>query len=423
MVVAACGRSPSPPAPPSDTTTPRSPLLAAVGPEPRGFADLSLTQPMIREQITGVATGIAALSGKAVTDCIALADLGHVRIAIGAPLRIAAEIDGKIDARAVACLLGDSAATLAQHGIVVHDRPDGIAIEVHAERPPTAPVLAVELERRCGEASCVVVALGPMARPLWVQLRVDSSLHIELSGPSLGQGAGAFVKAVDRIRAMGPALDQLQAREKAGALVIELPSDPSVVPMVALALALRTHALEVFKIPSVSMVPTLLLDDQIFAAKDAFGPPTLGDLVVYESEGRPYVKRYLAGPGQTISESADGLSIDGKPLVTEVVDASYHYRDRNEVDDQIHERTGTLMREHLGARSYLTLRTGLPRTTDTWTVPAGHMFLVGDNRNNSNDSRYQGPSPSTAIIGRALAVWLALRDGAPDWDRMGVPIE
>jgi signal peptidase I len=51
------------------------------------------------------------------------------------------------------------------------------------------------------------------------------------------------------------------------------------------------------------------------------------------------------------------------------------------------------------------------------------MFLVGDNRNNSNDSRYQGPSPSTAIIGRALAVWLALRDGAPDWDRMGVPID
>lgn len=94
------------------------------------FSDLSLTQPMIREQIAGIATAISALSGTPVTDCLALADLAHVRIAIGAPPRIAAEIDGNINAMAVACLLGDSAATLAQYGVVVHDRFGGIAIEV-----------------------------------------------------------------------------------------------------------------------------------------------------------------------------------------------------------------------------------------------------------------------------------------------------
>jgi hypothetical protein len=108
---------------------------------------------MIREQIAGIATAISALSGTPVTDCLALADLAHVRIAIGAPPRIAAEIDGKINAMAVACLLGDSAATLAQHGVVVHDRPGGIAIEVQAEPPPTTHIPAVELERRCSEAS------------------------------------------------------------------------------------------------------------------------------------------------------------------------------------------------------------------------------------------------------------------------------
>jgi type IV secretory pathway protease TraF len=51
------------------------------------------------------------------------------------------------------------------------------------------------------------------------------------------------------------------------------------------------------------------------------------------------------------------------------------------------------------------------------------MFFVGDNRNNSNDSRYQGTSPTTSIVGRVVGIWLALRDGIPAWDRMGVPID
>jgi hypothetical protein len=89
-------------------------------------------------------------------------------------------------------------------------------------------------------------------------------------------------------------------------------------------------------------------------------------MVVYGAEGRAFIKRYLAGPGQTIAETADGLSIDDKPPPTEVVDARYRYRYRDEAGDPEIERTGTLVRKHLGARSYLTLRTGPPHTIDTW---------------------------------------------------------
>jgi signal peptidase I len=193
---------------------------------------------------------------------------------------------------------------------------------------------------------------------------------------------------------------------------------------VALAMALRTHLLEAFRIPSSSMVPTLRVDDQVFVAKGPLlGTPIPGDLLVHTIEGRQYIKRYLAGPGQTVTETETGLSIDGKPLATEVIDASFHYQDRDETDNRILDRSGALVREHLGARSYLTLRTGPPRTTGSWTVPAGQVFFVGDNRNNSNDSRYQGASPQDTIVGRVVGIWLAFRDGAPDWNRMGVPVE
>jgi signal peptidase I len=68
------------------------------------------------------------------------------------------------------------------------------------------------------------------------------------------------------------------------------------------------------------------------------------------------------------------------------------------------------------------VHTGPPRT-GTWTVPAGHRFFIGDNRNNSYDSRFTGAVPDEAIIGRVVGTYLAYRDGALDWDRMGIPIE
>ena len=427
-----CGHGSPPPAASPAPAPVVSPLLAAVGAKPRGFAILSSALPPIQGQLEELETGLRKELGKSPSDCgVALAKLERIRIAIGEPLRIAAEIDGPIDTCAVTCLAGGAAmAGLAREGLVIRDRPGGIAVEYQSDRTQAERARAVgrELARRCAEPSCAAIALGPSDRRLWVQLQIGKTFRLELSGPSLGHGAAALVAAIDQLRAANPALNLLTVREQQGALVVEMPADPPVASTVAMALTLRGKLLEAFKIPSSSMVPTLLVDDHVFVAKGPLlGEPAPGDLLVYnqvlDQEPRAWVKRYLAGPGQTIAETEAGISIDGKLLATEVLDPAYHYRDRDEATDRVLDRSGTLVREHLGARSYLTLRTGPPNQAGTWTVPADHVFFLGDSRNNSNDSRYLGASPNDAIVGRVVGIWLAYHDGVLDWDRMGVPVE
>ncbi|HEX7839462.1 MAG TPA: signal peptidase I [Kofleriaceae bacterium] len=426
LIAAGCGHGTSPPASPVEAPPPLPSLLAAVGPHPRGYARLSLSDPQLRAQLAPAVAAIPVLLGKSLADChIDLARLDRMQIAIGEPLRIAAEIDGKIDAHAVACLLGDATlATLVQRGVVIQDRPGGLAIEYQPEHTDAEPARAAgtELANRCAGATCVAIVLGPLDGRLWVQVQHDKITRLELNGPNLGYGAAAVVAAIDSLRASTPELRPLIARAQRGALVIEVPGDGRQAASVGLARALRSHLIEAFKIPSTSMVPTLRMDDHVYIVKGPlFGAPVLGDLLVYNFEGRQFVKRYLAGPGQTISETEAGISIDGKPLATEVVDPSFHYRDTDE-RDRVVDRSGPLIREHLGARSYLTLRTGPPRG-GTWKVPAGQVFFVGDNRNNSNDSRYIGASRDDTIVGRVVGIWLAYHDGVPDWDRMGMPVE
>jgi hypothetical protein len=102
-----------------------------------------------------------------------------------------------------------------------------------------------------------------------------------------------------------------------------------------------------------------------------------GDLMIYTVEGRQYVKRYLAGPGQVVAETEAGISIDGKPLVTDVVERDYHYADSDEVSGNWVDRSGTLVREYLGVRSYLTLRTGPPHKTGDMDRPVrGRLWIT-----------------------------------------------
>jgi signal peptidase I len=397
-----------------------------VGPGPRVFARLSFSDVVLRDKLAEAET-FRAPSGRSLTECgVALAGLQQVRIAIGEPLRVAAELDGKIDARAVGCVLGDAdLAALTRRGLVIRDRPGGIAIEYLAAQEPAERAAATggELARRCEGTSCAAAMLGPPDARLWLQLAVDKTMRLRLSGPDFHRFAAAANALLDELRSTSRDGALLTFREQGGALWIEAPADLSIGSSVLVALNLRAQLIESFKIPSSSMVPTILMNDDFFIGKGRLlGDPVPGDLLVFRQGTGMWVKRYLAGPGQTIAETESGIAIDGKLLATEVVDPAYRYQD-GESGRDAHERTGALVREHLGARSYLIVRTGPPRSTGSWTVPPGQLFLVGDNRNNSNDSRYLGAIPRDAIVGRVLGTWFAMRDGAPDWDRIGIPLE
>jgi signal peptidase I len=322
-------------------------------------------------------------------------------------------------------LLGDrGAAALAGAGVTVRDRPGGVAIE-YATQPlnERAAVSARELVRRCEATSCAVAMLGPPSARLWLQLVLDKTLRGQLTGASFHRFAEAAGALFEDLRRTSPSMALPTIREQAGGLSISAAPGDSVEASTKLAMILRARLVEAFRVPSSSMVPTLQANDQIFVGKgQLLGDVAPGDLVAYKQEGRIYIKRYLAGPGQTVTETDAGLSVDGKPLAIEVVDRAYHYRDQDEVEGAV-DRSGALVREHLGSRSYLTVRTGPPHSKDTWKVPPDHVFFIGDNRNNSNDSRYLGASPKDAIVGRVLCTWFALRDRLPDWDRIGIALE
>ncbi len=398
-----------------------------VGSGPRVFAKLSFADALLRDKLAEADQAFPAQGGKSLAECgVALAGLQQIRIAVGEPLRVAAEIDGKIEARTVGCVLGDAnMAALTGRGVVVRDRPGGIAIEYLAthEQAERAAAIGGELARRCEGASCAAAMLGPPGARLWLQLALDKTLRLQLSGPSFHRFAAAANALLDELRSTARDGTLPIIREQQGALSIEVPADMSTRSSVFLALNLRQQLIESFKAPSSSMVPTIHIDDYLFVGKGRLlGDPVLGDLLVYRQDTGMWVKRYLAGAGQTIAETESGIAVDGKLLVTEVVDPTYRFQD-GEGDASAHESTGALVREHLGARSYLIVRTGPPRSTGSWTVPSGQLFFLGDNRNNSNDSRYLGATPKDAIVGRVLGTWFAVRDGAPDWDRIGIPLE
>ena len=425
VLATACGPSSSPPGPKPEAAPAVPSILATVGPHPRGYARLSLAHPQIRLVLDELLSRLMNARGTALADCnVDLARLDRVQIAIGEPLRITAELDGKLDVKAVTCVVGDAViAAVAKAGIVLRDRPGGLAVEYRSERAEGQTVRAhgVELSKRCTGSSCMAIVLGPADRPLWFQLWFGKVVGKQLSGPVLGNAAAAVTAALGQLRASTPALHTLVALEQDGALIVQMEDDGRADSARARETAIL-QLIEAFKIPSVSMLPTLHVNDHVYAVKGALlGAPVPGDVLIYTVEGRPFAKRYLAGPGQNVTQTVDGIAIDGAPLTTEVVDTDFRYRDEDGLGTSV-EHTGTAVREHLGARSYLVLHTGRSRP-GTWTVPRGHVFLVGDNRNNSNDSRYIGAIPDRAIVGRVVGNWLAFRDDGLDWNRMGVPLE
>jgi signal peptidase I len=190
------------------------------------------------------------------------------------------------------------------------------------------------------------------------------------------------------------------------------------------ALLLRAFVIEAFQIPTGSMIPTLEVGDHIFVSKFSYaigipftnlkiaelGKPKRGDIIVFKyppDQSVDYIKRVVGLPGETIELHHNELFIDGKPMPREFLPKPCSTKDGDSDADEI-ARPCEVWLEHLDGRDHLTHQ--FTNRTDASDfpprkIPAGHYFAMGDNRDNSRDSRVWGFVPYELIKGRALIVW------------------
>lgn len=180
----------------------------------------------------------------------------------------------------------------------------------------------------------------------------------------------------------------------------------------------RRFLAEAFQIPSGAMIPTLLIGDHFLVDKTAGRPPQRGDVIVfpYPLGKDDYIKRVMALPGQEISFADGHVLIDGQPLprrsLDEPCDPAVVSTFCRVYEETAGDRTYRIIQAHEHSPNAPSLR-----------IPPGHVFVMGDNRDNSNDSRFWGTVPIDTIKGRARTVWYSrVPDGPVRWERSGISI-
>lgn len=209
-------------------------------------------------------------------------------------------------------------------------------------------------------------------------------------------------------------------------------------PVILIVLLIRSFLFEPFRIPSDSMMPTLLDGDFIFVNKYAYGlrlpvlntkvvpigEPKRGDVIVFRLPSDPatnYIKRLVGLPGDHITVRGQQLFINGEKVPMKL-DGIYHG----------HQRDSEIGIESLGGVEHHVLYIQKPYSNEKLysddfddIVPANHYFFMGDNRDNSRDSRFPevGFVPERNLVGKAVRIWLNWDlPAAPIWSRIGDPI-
>ena len=179
----------------------------------------------------------------------------------------------------------------------------------------------------------------------------------------------------------------------------------------------KIFAYETFYIPAASMLPNLLTGDYIIVDTYAYSnkQAELGDVVVFDypkDRKVKYIKRIIAKGGDHISYNDKNLYINGKQIYRELV-GPYQARGTYEEMD--------LYTELLAAKKYtIAHMQERPAINADYVVPDKHYFVMGDNRDNSNDSRYWGVLPEAYLKGKAMYIWLSVDDTSIRSDRIGL---
>lgn len=200
-------------------------------------------------------------------------------------------------------------------------------------------------------------------------------------------------------------------------------------PVLLFVLIIRSFVFEPFRIPSGSMMPTLVQGDFIFVNKWSYGLrlpvtetkilntglPERGDVIVFRLPSDPsinYIKRVVGLPGDEIVYERHRLTINGEEVALEA------HPEATSQSPRFIEQLGDREHEILITNAAYMVRDGVYR------VPEGHYFVMGDNRDNSRDSRFIDAIPESHLVGEAVRIWMHM-DGLswPKWDRIGDKIQ
>jgi signal peptidase I len=208
-------------------------------------------------------------------------------------------------------------------------------------------------------------------------------------------------------------------------------------PVILIVFLLRSFLVEPFKIPSGSMIPTLLIGDFILVNKFTYGirlpvinlkvidvnSPQRGDVMVFRYPADPsldYIKRVVGLPGDRIEYRDKRLTVNGRQVPRRQV-GDYESRERLQYFPRYLENFGGAEHEIIlekEAPGFVTRGMDFRHSGNcdynsgglVCTVPAGHYFMMGDNRDNSSDSRVWGFVPDANIVGKAFFIWLNLNE-------------
>lgn len=262
----------------------------------------------------------------------------------------------------------------------------------------------------------LLLALLGSGAILWWNRRTRAATAPAGPAPSRSMpGAGAASGAAGEVPAPPAALQR------------SVPYARALFPVLLAVLLVRTFVIEPYRIPTGSMVPTLAVGDYVFVSKFAYGlrlpvlhwrilpfaEPRHGDVMVFvpPHESRYFIKRVVGLPGDRVRYVAGELFVNGQR-----VDVQVDGRDdaTDGVQQFIEDLDGTrhLVQRFIGMRS----REG------EWLVPEDRYFMLGDNRDMSEDSRYWGYVAGEHIVGRAVAIWAHKQPGwsLPTFARNGV---
>ncbi len=269
---------------------------------------------------------------------------------------------------------------------------------------------------------------------------IVSNLGIEMA-LVFGTLVSGIVWLLYKLRILYPAFPRGETVVEKGKKIDHIPVlidyARSFFPIFLVVVLLRGFVAEPFRIPSGSMMPTLLVGDFILVNKFAYGlrlpvtkdkvvdiaDPQRGDVVVFRYPQDPsvdYIKRLVGLPGDTIRYNNKVLEVNGKPVG--LVDVGAY----QPVGSGFRAEGSVEKKENLGSVEHAILvkptGRGCPLPANGIQVPEGHYFMMGDNRDDSNDSRCWGFVPEANLVGKAFMIWLSWdwkRSGFIDWGRSG----